>query len=110
MLPKSSKRGPLDHGGLAVFSVLWRIEGGAWWRRLQIWQEEWIHQDLHGARKGHDALTVVWQAQAQLEEAAIDKTPIWGALLDYEKFFDLFEPHFTCNMMRAIGPPPHLAN
>ena len=52
MLPKAEGDSPLKHRGITVFSVLHRCLGGAYWRKLQPWQEQWLPPTLHGARGG----------------------------------------------------------
>ncbi len=85
MLPKAEGDTPLRHRGITIFSILHRIVGGAYWVKLQAWQETWLHSSLHGARKGGECASDAWDLQADIELAAIEGRPIVGALLDYEK-------------------------
>ncbi len=40
MMPKvKNTTEVLEHRGLAIFSLLWRIESVAWYSKLEIWQE-----------------------------------------------------------------------
>ena len=46
MLPKvQGAKEALEHRGLTIFSVLWRIESAAWFSKLKAWQEQWIHRE-----------------------------------------------------------------
>ncbi len=61
----------LEHRGLAIFIVLWRVESSAWYAKLKLWQEKWIHPEVHGARGGHETLHSAWPAQARIEESIL---------------------------------------
>jgi hypothetical protein len=54
-------------------------------------------------------LADAWDLQIQLEDASNDNKEILGALLDYEKFFDLFQPEFVANLLRTAGIPEGIA-
>ena len=84
----------MDHRGLAIFSILWRMESGAWYQRLAKWQEEWLPDGIHGARAGHECLSSAWPAQARIEKVMLEDKDRAAATLDYTKFFDRFDPHF----------------
>ena len=99
----------MEHRGLAIFSILWRIESGAWYRRLVQWQEEWLPEGIHGARSGHECLSSAWPAQARIEKAMLESKDRAAATLDYTKFFDRFDPHFYMCMMEEMGYPKGLA-
>ena len=73
----------LDHRGLAIFSMLWRIESGARYRKLAQWQESWLPEGVHGARSGHECLSSAWPAQARIEKAMLDGKDRAAATLDY---------------------------
>ena len=63
MMPKAKGTEVImEHRGLAIFSILWRVESGAWYRRLAQWQEEWLPEGIHGARTGHECLSSAWPA------------------------------------------------
>ena len=49
----------------------------------------------HGGREGGEYLADAWDLQALLEEAESTNKDLVGALLDYEKFFDRFEPRLV---------------
>ena len=59
----------MQHRGLAIFSVLYRIESSAWYEKLKAWQDGWIHPNVHGARGGHETLSSAWPAQSRIEAA-----------------------------------------
>ncbi len=86
MLPKSEGDTPLRHRGVTIFSVLHRILGGAYWVKLQGWQEDWLHTAMHGARRGREGAADAWDLQADIEASAVEGLPCVGALLDYEIF------------------------
>ena len=99
----------MDHRGLAIFSILWRIESGAWYRRLVQWQEEWLPNGIHGARSGHECLSSAWPAQARIEKAMLEGKDRAAATLDYTKFFDRFDPTFYMKILDEMGYPKGLA-
>ncbi len=109
MLPKAEGDSPLKHRGITVFSVIHRIMGGAYWHRLRDWHEKCAHQSLHGGIKGGDIMSDAWDIQADLEAAAVEGGPCVGALLDYEKFFDLFHPELAELLLSKAGIPRKLA-
>jgi hypothetical protein len=49
-----------------------------------------------------------WDAQADIEACSVDGIPCVGALLDYEKFFDLFHPDIARVLFLGAGLPPNL--
>ena len=51
-----------------------------------------------------------WDLQMNIEEAATHSTPLAGALLDYEKFCDLFQPDIVRGMLRTAGLPEGISN
>ena len=61
----------LEHKGLAIFSILCRVESGAWYAKLAYWQERWLPQGVHGARPSHECLNSAWPAQAKIELAML---------------------------------------
>ncbi len=66
---------PTSHRGITIFSMLHRVVAGAWFQRLRGWQEGWLHEGIHGARSGHDALDIAWVVQAEMEKANLLLTP-----------------------------------
>ena len=59
---------------------------------------------------GGEILSDAWDLQAELECASVDGTNCVGALLDYEKFFDLFHPDLAYHLFTAAGLPEDLAS
>ena len=111
MMPKAKGTEVImEHRGLAIFSILWRVESGAWYRRLAQWQEEWLPEGIHGARTGHECLSSAWPAQARIEQAMLEGKDRAAATLDYTKFFDRFDPKFYMQMLTAMGYPEGLAS
>ena len=99
----------MDHRGLAIFSILWRVEWGAWYRRLARWQERWLLDGIHGARSGHECLSSARPAQARIEQAMLQDEDRAAATLDYSKLFDRFDPSFYMEMPKSMGYPEGLA-
>ncbi len=100
----------MRHRGITIFSLLHRILGGAYWRKLQAWQASWAHPSLHGARKGGEILTDAWELQADIEAASVEGEGCAGVLLDYVKFFDLFHPDLAHLLLERAGLPPQLVS
>ena len=46
-----------------------------------------------------------WDVQMSIEEVATNAPLLAGALLDYEKLFDLFQPDFVRGMLEVVGTP-----
>ncbi len=109
MIPKEEGDTPLKHRGITVFSVVHRVMTGAYWHKLQDWQRTWIHPSLYGARPGGEILLDAWDVQADIEAASVEDAPCIGALLDYEKCFDLFDPALAQVLFTAAGLPRNLA-
>ena len=72
------------------------------------WQEGWIHPSLHGARRKAEILDDAWDLQAEIEAAATEERDLVGAMLDYEKFFDLFDPELARHLFEKAGMPTQL--
>lgn len=98
----------MQHRGLAIFSVLYRIESSAWYEKLKVWQDGWIHPNVHGARGGHETLSSAWPAQARIEAAVLYNQNRSAATLDYSRMFDMFDPNFYIDMMEFMGMPKTL--
>lgn len=104
MMPKAKGTETImDHRGPAIFSILWRVESGGWYRRQAKWQEEWLPEGIHGARSGHGCLSSAWPAQARIEKAMLEGRDRAAATLDYTKFFGRFDPKFCMQMLKAMG-------
>ena len=86
MLPKvKATEKIMEHRGLAVFSVLWRIESSIWYKKLSKWQDKWLPKGVHGARVGHECLNSAWPAQARIEMAMLNGEDSSAATLDCAK-------------------------
>ena len=109
MLPKGQAVGPQHHRGITIFSMVHRVVYGALWQRLKLWQEKWIDDAQHGGRIEGEHLADAWDLQIAIEHASTTSTPIVGALLDYEKFFDRFHPNLVRGMMLKAGIPQGIA-
>ena len=111
MMPKvKATEVVMEHRGLAIYSILCRIESGSWYKRLAKWQEEWLPEGIHGARTGHECLSSAWPAQTRIERALLEGGDRAAATLDYTKCFDRFDPPSYMNMLRTMGYPAGLAN
>ena len=109
MMPKvKGTEKNMEHRWLAIFSILWRIESGAWYRRLVYWQEEWLPDGIHGARSGHECLSSAWPAQARIEIASLLGDRRCAATFDYTKFSDMFDADFYVDMLEDMGIPAEL--
>ena len=109
MLPKGQALRPEQHRGITIFSMLHRTVYGVLWQKLKHWQEAWIEDNQHGGRIGGEFLADAWDLQATIETAEAEKEPLIGALLDYEKFFDMFHPSLVRGMLEKAGCPPGIA-
>ena len=52
------------------------MEAGAWYRILYPWFLAKLHPAIFGGVPQHDAADVSWEAQADLEEAMLDRIKI----------------------------------
>lgn len=58
MMPKAQgTEVVMEHIGLAIYSMLWRVEFGSWNKRVAKWKEEWLPEGIHGARTGHGCMS-----------------------------------------------------
>ena len=89
--------------------MLWRVESSAWYAKLKLWQEKWIHLEVLGARGGHETLHSAWPAQARIEESILRGQDRCAATLDYSKFFDMFDSDFYMDMLTGMRYPKALA-
>ena len=110
MTPKGQATGPKHHRGITIFSFVHRIVYGALWHRLKLWQEQWIDQAQHGGRVAGEHLADAWDLQMDIEHANLNGDHIAGALLDYEKFFDHFDPRLVRGILIRAGLPQGLAD
>ena len=94
---------PLDHRLISVYSALYRVESGAWYRNHIDWLLGWIPKECFGGLPGRECLESAWDTQGQMELAAMNGNPMACFLFDYYKFFDAFEPEFNCEMLKAVG-------
>ena len=92
-----------------MFTVLCRVESGAWYRKLAAWQEQWVPPGVHGVRPGHECLSSAWPAQARLEEAMLSNQDRAAVTLVCTKLFDRFDADFYTAMLQTIGYPSGLA-
>jgi hypothetical protein len=60
--------------------------------------------------KGRECSEASWDAQAYLERAINVGEEGVVALLDYDKFFDSFEPRFFAKLLSAMGVHHHLVS
>ena len=88
---KGKGRSPLDHGLLAIFSGLYRIEAGAWYDAIFPWIRTTLHDSVIGAIPGQEALDIAWDAQAFLEKLSADGIDGVLSSYDYAKYFDSFD-------------------
>ena len=56
----------MEHRGLAIFPILWRVESGAWYRRLTQWQEEWLPRGSMERDRGTSASAQHGQPKPEL--------------------------------------------
>ena len=101
---------PDNHRLLGVFSALYRVEGGAIFRQHLAWLISWLHPQLHGCVPGHDLSDVAWDAQAHIEHALLHDEDLVVYLLDYVKFFDMFDPEWTRSFLVHLGIDQQLAD
>ena len=95
---------------LAIFSALYRVESGANFRAHLPWLLTWLHPALHGCVPGHDTGDVSWDAQIHVEEVLANGSDITILLMDFLKFFDLFDYDFVREMFIAVGIDTAYAN
>ena len=73
------------------------------------WLLEWVPTTCYGGLPLRESLAAAWDAQGQLELAALKGTRLGIILLDYYKFFDSFEARFTAEMLTAAGVDERLS-
>ena len=95
--------GALDHRFLSIYVALYRTEIGAWYRLHIEWLESWIPNGSCGGLPLRECLDASWDAQGQLELAAMRGDPMAIVILDYYKYFDYFELRFTGKFLEASG-------
>jgi exonuclease III len=105
MLPKGQATHPSQHRGLVIYSYLHRMVSGIHWTRMRHWQEQWADPQQHGGRLLGEHLADAWDLQIAIEGARAEEQPLVGALLDYQKFFDMFPPAVAAGLLRAAGAP-----
>ena len=62
-----------------------------------------IHPELHGCIPEREMSDVSWDAQAECEHALLTKANLVILLLDYRKFFDVFEPEWVRKFATVLG-------
>ncbi len=110
MIPKGHALDAKSHRGITIFSMIHRVTFGIEWMRLRTWQEQWISEDQHGGRIGGEHLADAWDLQGRIEAAEAEGAPLYGALLDYSKFFDRFSPDLVRGLFIHSGAPEGIAN
>ena len=107
---KADSDQPLEQCVLSVFSALYRVEMGAWYRILAPWFHSNLHPAIHGGVSNHEALEVSWEAQADIEDALLRDVDLLFAAVDYFKYFDSFVHQWVHGFIRRIGFPTALAD
>ena len=106
MLRKAEGLVPLQHRGISVFTACYRMTGCAWWHRVMPQFLHWVHPSAAGGIPGRECLESVWDAQALIERATLQRQSIAAILLDYDNFFDRFDTAFFTALFEAVGLPP----
>ena len=65
-LPKDGPPDPLNFRMISIFTALYRVESGAWYRMLCPWMEEWLHPDVFGGIEGREPYEMAWDAQSAI--------------------------------------------
>ena len=91
-----------------MFSAIYRVEIGAWFRILYGWFTSCLHSDIHGGDSGHEASEVSWDAQADLEHALINRPRTVLLMVDYYRFFDSFDHSGVKQFLRMLHFPDSL--
>ena len=105
-LPKKGPASkPLQHRLLSIFSAIYRIEAGAWFRILYPWFIGNLHPDIHSGVPGHETAEVSWDAQADLEQAIINRMEFIILMVDYYKFFDSFDHQWVREFLHMLHFP-----
>lgn len=103
-LPKKGEGSePLDHRSLSVFSAVYRVEAGAFFRILQPWLQCNAHKDCCGGIANREPIEAAWDAVSQLENATLTGYNTAMLSVDYFKFFDTFQPDFSKDMLIHVG-------
>ena len=103
MIRKNEDRTPLDHRGITVLAVNYRIVNNAIWCRLAAPLRQWAHHGAHGGLPEREFLTAALGVQLAFESAMLNKEDLGMTSMDYSKFFDMFDPSFFRQLKCAIG-------
>ena len=98
---------PLDHRLLAVFSLLYRIEAGAWFQVRKPWLEGFFHPNVAGAMTSMESMDIAWDAQAQLENEPIHARKLVFVSYGYAKYSKSLERQWTAKMLEHFGMASH---
>ena len=94
---------PLQHRVLAVYVAIYRTVAGAWYRNHIRWLEEWLPYETYSGLPKRECLEMTWDLQARIQRAASNGNSMAILLLDYYKFFDMFEHKFIRDFMQCAG-------
>ena len=109
MLRKKDGMTPLQHRGISVFAVHYRIAGCAWWHRVMPAFQRWVHPAASGGLPGRECMEAAWDAQIAIEFAFLERSKVSAILMDYEKFFDTFDCDFFAQLFKEVGMPEEIA-
>ena len=69
---------------------------------------KWVHKGACGGLPGTEATLAAWDAQHDMEKALL-RNAGWSQInMDYDKFFDKFDPEFFAHLNLAMGIPADL--
>ena len=69
------------------------------------WMEKALHHSVRGGRRRHEPRLAAWKLALEVERAIATNSPLPGASVDAEKFFDLIEWEIIFPLAEVFGLP-----
>ena len=105
-IPKGEGLDPLNLRPLSVLPLVYRAWAAIRCSQCTLWQESWITDGQHGARKGHSCSDALYNITGQMEQAMVGEKSLFGCAIDFSKAFDHVPQAITPEILRRLGLDP----
>ena len=105
LMPKGDVSKPGKQRPISVFGILYRCWSSLRFRHMQSWREQWMPDNMRGARAGGSTHDISIMLSLDVEVAQLEGRPIGGFLFDREKCFDRLTFDITDGLAGVFQAP-----